>query len=83
MVFVPDLEDVKATEEIILQSPAGPITGIDMMYGYRPALESNPHMAHKTGFVSATLNDVMKSSGFSRVHTQRLGDYNLMGVGLK
>ncbi len=83
MVFVPDLEDVKPTEEVILQSPAGPITGLDMIYGYRPVLKELPHMAHNTGFVEETLNKAFVDAGFSKVHTKRMGNYNLMAVGLK
>lgn len=81
IVFVPDLQDVGPTEEVLLQSPAGPITGIDMIYGYRPALASNPHMQHKTGFVAETLAKAMVM--FSKVKIERLGNYNLMGAAVK
>jgi len=83
MVFVPDLEDVRPTEEVILQSPAGPITGLDMIYGYRKVLKELPHMAHNTGFIEETLNSALLDAGFSKVHTKRMGNYNLMAVGLK
>ena len=83
MVFVPDLEDVKPTEEVILMSPAGPITGLDMIYGYRKVLKEMPHMAHNTGFIEDTLNKAFVDAGFSKVHTKRMGNYNLMAVGLK
>lgn len=83
MVIVPDLEDVKATEEVILESPIGPITGLDMIYGYRPALKDNPHMAHKTGFVESTLKKALTEAGFSKVFTNRNGNFNLIGVGKK
>lgn len=83
MIFVPDLEDVRPTEEVILHSPAGPITGLDMIYGYRKALKEHPHMAHHTGFVKDTLHKAMLDAGFSEVHTERLGNYNLMSVGKK
>ena len=83
MIVVPDLEDVKATEEVILQSPAGPITGLDMIYGYRPSLAEKPYMAHKTGFVKETLETALNLAGFSKVYTNRNGNYNLIGVGKK
>ena len=83
MVIVPDLEDVKATEEVILESPIGPITGLDMIYGYRPVLAERPHMAHKTGFVESTLKKSFEDAGFSKVFTNRNGNYNLIGVGKK
>ena len=83
MVFVPDLEDVRPTEEIILESPAGPISGLDMIYGYRKALKEHPYMAHNTGFIEETLNKAFVDAGFVKVLTKRLGNYNLMAVGLK
>lgn len=81
MVVVPDLEDVKATDEVILNAPIGPITGLDMIYGLRSS--DNPHMAHKTGFVAQTLNKALTEAGFSKVVTKRLTNYNLIGVGVK
>ena len=83
MVFVPDLEDVKATEEILLESPAGPIAGLDLIYGYRKVLKECPYMAHKTGFMQDTLFQAFTEAGFTKVYTKRMGNYNLLGVGLK
>lgn len=83
IVFVPDLEDVKVTDDVILESPAGPITGIDMIYGFQKVLKDCPYMAHKTGFVSRTLGKAFTDAGFSKVETKRLGNYNLMAVGVK
>lgn len=81
IVFVPDLQDVQPTEEVILQSPAGPITGLDMIYGYRVAIKDNPHMQHKTGFIADTLRAAM--TGFSKVVVERMGNYNLMAACVK
>lgn len=83
ILFVPDLEGVTPTEEPLFTSPAGPISGIDLMYGYRPALEKFPFMAHRTGFVNDSLNKALTDSGFRRVETKRLAPYALMGVGVK
>ena len=83
IVFVPDLEGVKPTHEVLLQSPAGPITGHDLFYGYGKALSDNPHMAHKTGFVSETLHKSLTDSGFVNVKVNRLSDHNMMGAGNK
>lgn len=79
MMLVPDLEDVQATDEVILQAPCGPITGLDMIYGLR----DRPFMAHQTGFVKETLNKVLQKAGFSKWSTNRLSNYNLIGVGVK
>jgi SAM-dependent methyltransferase len=35
MIFVPDLEDVKPTNDILYESAGGPIAGLDMIYGCR------------------------------------------------
>ena len=83
IVFVPDLEDVKPTHDVILESPAGPITGHDMYYGYGKMLKENPYMQHKTGFTAKTLYESMTEAGFSKVETKRLGNYNLMGAARK
>ena len=83
IVFVPDLEDVKATDEVLFNSPAGPICGMDLIYGYRPALAENPYMAHKTGFTAKTLEQALIESGFSKVKVDRLSDYALMGAAVK
>ena len=81
IVFVPDLEGVAATDEVLFQSPAGPISGIDLIYGFRPALAENPYMAHKTGFVQESLKAAL--SMFSRVIVNRLSCYDMMGAAIK
>lgn len=83
MVFVPDLEGVAPTREPLFVSPAGPISGHDLYYGYAPFLESNPYMAHHSGFVEATLAEAFRSAGFSRVETRRMTDHNLMAAASK
>lgn len=81
VILVPDLEDARPTEDVLYVSPAGPITGLDLMYGLRSALEDNPFMAHHCGFVSDTLRDSLKQ--FSEVHVKRTAFNNLLGVGIK
>jgi hypothetical protein len=83
IVFVPDLEGVNATDEVLFNSPAGPICGLDLIYGYRPALAENPYMAHKTGFTAETLDQAMIEAGFRKVKVDRLSDYAMMGAGVK
>jgi SAM-dependent methyltransferase len=84
MVFVPDLEGVQATEKVLFESPSGPISGLDMIYGYARALrEGNLFMAHKCGFVADTLKTTFEDVGFSKVKSKRIGNYNLMVVAVK
>lgn len=83
MVFVPDLEDIKANEDFLYESPAGPITGMDLIYGHRRQIEENNYMQHKTGFTKDTLTKALLSAGFEKVRVLRLEPYNLMGIGVK
>lgn len=84
IIFVPDLEDVKATQDVILESPSGPISGLDMIYGYSKAMrEGNLFMAHKCGFTAETLEQAFDGLAFTIVKAQRLKNYNLMVVAVK
>jgi len=81
MIVVPDLEGVRPTNEVLYEAAVGPITGLHMFYGHDGM--DNPHMLHRTGFISETLKVALEAAGFAKVKTQRLGDYNLLGVGVK
>ena len=83
IVFVPDLEDVRATDDVLFTAPAGPITGLDLIYGYRKMLKEKPYMAHRTGFTSVTLHKAFTDAGFTKAAVTRLSDYAMMGVGVK
>lgn len=82
-IFVPDLEGVDATDEVLFDSPAGKITGLDLIYGLRHALKDQPYMAHKTGFMLDTLFCSLTKAGFSRVKVDRHSCHNLFGVAIK
>ena len=67
----PDLQSVceAVVDDKLLQplyeSPAGPISPIDILYGHRPAIaRGNEYMAHKGGFTYSVLNDVFIEVGF-------------------
>lgn len=83
IVIVPDLEDVKPTEDVVYVSPGGPITGLDMIYGARWLLEQSPYMAHHNGFTKVTLESVMRFAGFEGVQAIRDPNHNLVAVGVK
>lgn len=80
IVMVPDLEGVSPTDEVLFVSPAGPICGLDLFYGLRAALAEHPYMAHRTGFVSQTLQAALEAAQFARVGVQRLAGHNLLAV---
>jgi protein O-GlcNAc transferase len=72
IVTCPDLQTVaqlvaddKLTEAAY-QSPAGPITPLDILYGHRPALAQGNHfMAHKCGFTLKVLLATLRENGFT------------------
>lgn len=83
ILFVPDLENVRPTEEVLYVSPSGPITGLDIYYGFRPALEQFPHMAHHTGFTQPTMRAALEATGFVEVKTVTMSCHNMLAVGRK
>ncbi len=83
LIFVPDLEDARPTDEVLHHSPAGPITGMDLFYGKQDLVERMPHMAHHTGFTAATLALGLESAGFNPVSVARISFFNLFGAAVK
>lgn len=74
----PDLQEVaklvaedKLTEPAY-NSPAGPITPLDIMYGFRPSIaQGNTYMAHRCGFTETVLRGTLTANGFSTAATMR------------
>lgn len=83
VIFVPDLQGVQATDEILFDAPCGPISGNDLIYGLRRLLPDMPYMAHRCGFVAETLQAMLEKAGFSTVQVKRLDNHNLMAVAVK
>lgn len=79
VIQVPDLQDVKPTEDLI---PEIGLSGLHLMYGDPARLQEFPYMAHHSGFVENTLRRVMEMAGF-KVTTKRLPCHQLMGIGEK
>ena len=51
-------------------SPAGPITPLDILYGYRPSLSRGDlYMAHRCGFTRKVLHGTLRAAGFQSVVT--------------
>jgi len=75
------LPDLQAVAELVVadsleteayQSPSGPITPLDMIYGHTPSIaQGNQHMAHKTGFTARTLREQLLNAGFVDVTVRR------------
>jgi SAM-dependent methyltransferase len=83
VVIVPDLEGIEDNDRVLYESPAGPITGRDMIHGHAGLVAENPHMAHRSGFTSDTLAKAMYEASFTDVKTCRYPAYNLMAMGRK
>lgn len=56
-------------EDVLYQSPAGPITVRDVIYGYGPEIERSGHdfYAHKTGFTRKSLLAALTHAGFTHL----------------
>lgn len=81
IVWVPDLDGVRPTEEVVFVSPAGPITGVDLYWGHRESIDRGAHaMTHKSGFVAETLRRKLEGAGFPHVEVKRVQIRNLVGI---
>lgn len=83
IVLVPDTEGVAPTKEKLFDSPAGPISGHDLLYGAGWLVDENPFMAHKCAWMQATLEKAMIEAGFSAAQGNRGDYYNLICIGVK
>lgn len=73
-VIVPDLQRVMRQmmeqgldlEDTLYESPAGPISTLDVIYGYGREIERSGHdfYAHKTGFTPKSLHAALAAAGF-------------------
>lgn len=56
-------------EDVLFQAEAGPITCLDVIWGYGPEIEESGQdfYAHKTGFTAKRLHRVLMSAGFTDI----------------
>ena len=86
LITLPDLRQAAALiaegkeEEPVFMTNKGPITPLDMLYGFRPFLEANPFMAHRFGYTSATLRRALHEAGFAHAEVESDGECNLWAV---
>ncbi len=88
-IICPDLQrvcEVVAQDKLVeplYDSPAGPISPIDILYGRRKSIaRGNEYMVHKGGFTYSTLYKAFKEVGFQAMAGGRKG-YNLYLVAFK
>lgn len=74
LIRSPDLEAIasliveRGTECVAYQSPAGPITPLDVLFGHSASIaRGKVHMGHKTGFTSARMGRLLLDAGFPDV----------------
>ncbi len=89
-IICPDLQrvcEVVAQDKLVeplYDSPTGPISPIDILYGHRRAIaEGNEYMAHKGGFTYSVLNGVLYGAGFKSRIGGKKGNWNLWIVAFK
>ena len=83
LIRVPDMQEVLQImvereldiEDVLYQSPAGPITVHDVIYGYGKEIERSGHdfYAHKTGFTPKSLTQALQAGGFPHVYMANMG----------
>lgn len=86
LITVPDLQQAAEciargeAEKPVLMTNKGPITPLDMLYGFRPFLAANPYMAHRFGYTADTLRALLEDAGFVHICVERDGNFNLWAV---
>ena len=78
VITCPDLQTVCALvaddklTDAAYQSPAGPITPLDILYGHGAALAAGHYyMAHKCGFTEKSLTTALQAAGFQTIAGKR------------
>jgi len=72
-------------EKPLYTSSSGPISPLDMLYGFRPAMkDGNLYMAHHTGFTLKSLGDACVTAGFAKFFGfRRPHRHDLWGIATK
>lgn len=89
LIRVPDLGQVMRTvvekdmdvDDVLYESPAGPIAVRDVLYGYGVEIErsGNDFYAHKTGFTQRSLKNFLNAAGFTWVYSG-LGNWEITAL---
>jgi hypothetical protein len=70
--------------ETIYESPSGPVTAHDVIWGFGPALASgNLAMAHHSGFTPATFLKAITAAGFEEILLRRMSNLELVALALR
>ena len=88
LITCPDLEAIAqlvaaGVDRVAYESPAGPITPLDMLFGHRRSIErGNLFMCHRTGFTEERLGKLIVAGGFTEARLLKGQTYELWALGL-
>ncbi|MCK1368329.1 class I SAM-dependent methyltransferase [Bradyrhizobium sp. 62] len=89
LITSPDLQPIAALvangkgEEVAYQSPLGPITALDMIYGHAASIEKgNVYMAHNSGFTEETIARLLLEARFEEVLVIKGNCYDFYALAL-
>ncbi|CAH1651592.1 Putative SAM-dependent methyltransferase [Hyphomicrobiales bacterium] len=90
LMTMPDIEAIAQLvvdgklDEVAYQSPAGPITALDMMFGHRRSVAAGNHfMSHKTAFSRDRLGNLLVDAGFPRVVVAYGNSFDLWAIAMR
>ena len=89
-IIVPDLQTIAQfivsdrLHEVLYQSPAGPVTAHDVLFGYGPALaQGRPSMAHRCGFTPTLMLRRLNEAAFTEIVLRRRPSLEIAAVARK
>jgi predicted SAM-dependent methyltransferase len=88
LITCPDLEAIAkliaaGIDRVAYESPAGPITPLDMLFGHRRSIQQgNLFMCHRTGFTEERLGKLIVAAGFGEARLLKGQMYELWALGL-
>lgn len=89
LMRMPDLQAVAecalrvGLQGVAYESPSGPITPLDMLYGHGQSIAAGEHgMQHKTGFTRDTVVAQLKAAGFAQARAETRS-FDLWALGVK
>lgn len=91
-IRVPDIEELMRItidrgldiDDVLYESPAGPIMVLDVLYGYNVEIERSGQdfFAHKTGFTRKSLLDALHKAGLTHTYAQ-VGNLEINALGFR
>ena len=84
LITCPDLQsicEIVAKDKLLdplFPTPLGAIAAIDIIFGYRPAIQrGETHMAHRCGFTATSMVKTLTAAGFTSLAARARGNFNL------